>query len=109
MRFNILKTRRGRLVEKIKYELSRPQPNLEMILKHVDDYEKDNLATIDKLKKEKLVDAKKINGALKQAINAHGPITKQLIGSATKRVLGALIVNKKETWLERFKKWVISK
>ena len=52
MRFNILKTRRGRLVEKIKYELSRPQPNLEMILKHVDDYEKDNLATIDKLKKE---------------------------------------------------------
>ena len=93
MRFNILKTRRGRLVEKIKYELSRPQPNLEMILKHVDDYEKDNLATIDKLKKEKSVDAKKINGALKQAINAHGPITKQLIGSATKRIYGSLISN----------------
>ena len=54
MRFNILKTRRGRLVEKIKYELSRPQPNLEMILKHVDDYEKDNLATIDKLNKRKI-------------------------------------------------------
>ena len=106
MRFNILKTRRGRLVEKIKYELSGPQPNLEMILKHVDDYEKDNLATIDKLKKEKSVDAKKINGALKQAINAHGPITKQLIGSATKRVLGALIVNKKETFLSRIISWL---
>lgn len=101
MKFNILKTRRGRLMEKIKYELSKPQPNLEMILKHVDDYEKDNLATIDKLKKEKSVDAKKINGALRQSINAHGPITKQLIGSATKRVLGALIVNKKESWIKR--------
>lgn len=106
MKFNILKTRRGRLVEKIKYELSKPQPNLEMILKHVDDYERDNLATIDKLKKGKAVDAKKINGALKQAINAHGPITKQLIGSATKRVLGALVVNKKETLLSRIIVWL---
>jgi hypothetical protein len=80
-----------------------------MILRHVDDYERDNLATIDKLKKGKSVDAKKINGALKQSINAHGPITKQLIGSATKRVLGALVVNKKESWFERIKKWVTSK
>lgn len=106
MKFNILKTRRGRLAEKIKYELSKPQPNLEMILRHVDDYERDNLATIDKLKKGKVVDAKKINGALKQAINAHGPITKQLIGSATKRVLGALVVNKKETLLSKIITWL---
>jgi hypothetical protein len=33
---------------------------------------------------------KLINGALKQTINAHGPITKERIGSATKRILGAL-------------------
>jgi len=33
---------------------------------------------------------KLINGALKQTINAHGPITKKHIGSATKRILGAL-------------------
>lgn len=32
----------------------------------------------------------KINGALKQTINSHGPITKELIGSATKRILGSL-------------------
>lgn len=33
---------------------------------------------------------KLINGALKQTINAHGPITEKRIGSATKRILGAL-------------------
>lgn len=109
MKFNILKTRRGRLEEKIKYELSRKQPNLEMIMRHVDDYERDNLATIDKLKKDKSVEAKRISGALRQSINAHGPITKELIGSATKRVLGALLVNKKESWFKRFKKWISSK
>lgn len=106
MKFNKLKTRRGRLEEKLKNELSKQQPNLDVILKHVEDFEKDNLATIDKLKKDKLIDAKKINGALKQAINAHGPITKQLIGSATKRIYGALVVNKKETLLSKLIKWL---
>jgi hypothetical protein len=107
MKFNKLKTRRGKLEEKIKDELLKIRPDLEAILIHVDEYEKANLATIEKLKKEKLVDTKKINGALKQAINAHGPITKVLIGSATKRVYGALLDSSKpkENIFKRLLKW----
>lgn len=107
MKFNKLKTRRGKLELKISDELSKPTPVLETILGHVDEYEKDNLATIDKLKKEKLLDTKKINGALKQAINAHGPITKLLIGSATKRIYGALLVTEKpkESLIKKILKW----
>ncbi len=107
MKFNKLKTRRGKLEEKIKYELSSVKPDLDAILIHIDEYEEANLATIDKLKKQKLVDTKKINGALKQAINAHGPITKVLIGSATKRVYGALLDSSKpkENIFKRLLKW----
>lgn len=101
MKFNILKTRRGKLTEKIKYELSKHKPSLEMILAHIDDYEKDNLATIDKLRKDKHVEAKKISGALKQTINAHGPITKELIGSATKRIYGSLMTVETNNWFKK--------
>jgi len=93
-------------------ELSKPQPDIEIILQHVDEYEKDNLATIEKLKKEKQVDTKKINGALKQAINAHGPITKVLIGSATKRIYGALLDSNKpkqkliQKLIQKLLKWL---
>ena len=78
------------------------------ILDAIDEYEKDNLATIEKLKKEKQVDTKKINGALKQAINAHGPITKVLIGSATKRIYGALLDSNKpkQTLIQKLLKWL---
>lgn len=111
MKFNILKTRRGKLSEKIKVELAKVKPDIEIILQHVDEYEKDNLATIEKLKKTKQVDTKKINGALKQAINAHGPITKVLIGSATKRIYGALLetTKPKENLITRLKKWLSKK
>ncbi len=91
MKFDILRTRRGKLEHKIKEELKNVTPDIESILNHVDDYEKDNLETIDKLRKDKLLDTKRINGALKQTINAHGDITKELIGSATKRIYGALL------------------
>ena len=53
----------------------------------------DLFAEIEKLKKEKLYETKRISGALKQTINAHGPITSLLIGSATKRIYGALLSN----------------
>ena len=96
MKFNILKTRRGRLKEKIKVELSKSKPNTELILKHIDEYEKDNLETIDKLRRDKVLITKRITGALKQSIGVHGPITKVLIGSATKRILGALLEDKKD-------------
>jgi predicted PurR-regulated permease PerM len=93
MKFDILKTRRGKLSEKLNNEIQKPKPNIENVLRIIDDYEKNNLETIDKLKKEKLFETKRISGALKQTINAHSNITKELIGSATKRIMGALKSN----------------
>lgn len=106
MKFDILKTRRGKLAEKLKSELSNPSPNIDKILDSIDVYEKDNLETIEKLRKDKVFDTKRINGALKQTINAHGPITKLLIGSATKRIHGALLDNtpKEKTKSSSFQK-----
>jgi len=89
-------TRRGKLENKIRGELARPNPEVGKILDAVDDFEKNNIATIDKLKKKKQVDTKRINGALKQTINAHGPITKLLIGSASKRIYGAMLTDEVE-------------
>ena len=93
MKFDILKTRRGKLSDKIKNELETKKPNLDKVLNIIDDYEKNNLETIEKLRKEKLYETKRISGALKQTINAHGPITALLIGSATKRIHGSLLSN----------------
>jgi len=104
MKFDILKTRRGRLKTKIEELL--PKKDIENILKAVDDYEKDNLDTIEKLKRGRSLELNKINGALRQAINAHGPITKVLIGSATKRVYGALLEPyPNETLMAKIIKW----
>lgn len=91
--FDKFKTRRGRLEHKIKTELSKDNPDVNKIISAVESYEKDNVNTIEKLKKSKKVEMNRINGALKQTINAHGPITKELIGSAGKRIYGSLIVN----------------
>lgn len=91
MKFNPLKTRKGRLEKKILLELKTPSPNITNILNAVDDYEEDNLQTIAKLKKVRGNDTKKISGAIRQCIEAHGPITKQYIGSLTKRVYGSLL------------------
>jgi hypothetical protein len=104
--FDKLKTRKGRLEHKIRVELEVPQPSLEKIMNAVDTYHKDNVDTIDKLKKDKKIELKRINGALKQTINAHGPITKSLIGSAGKRIYGALIVNPNDV-KKKEKKWSI--
>ena len=89
-------TRKGKLENKVRDELAKEFPKLGPILDAVDTFHKDNLATIDKLKKKKQIEAKRINGALKQCINSHGPITKLLIGSASKRIYGALLSNHNE-------------
>ena len=81
-------TRRGKLENKIRVILEGPTPEVGKILDAVDDFESANIATIDKLKKKKQVTTKKINGAIKQTIHAHGPITKLLIGSCSKRIYG---------------------
>jgi hypothetical protein len=105
----MLKTRHGKLVEKIKVELNETKPNIDIILSHIYQYEKDNLDTINKLKREKVLDVKRINGALRQTINIHGAITKELIGSATKRIIGTLLKDKpKVNIFKKFLKWIKS-
>lgn len=102
----IFKTREHKLKNKIINELNN-NPDINNIMKYIHDYEKDNLETIDKLRREKIIETKKINGALRQTINAHGSITKELIGSATKRIYGSLLdSNKKLSKFKRFLKWI---
>lgn len=67
--------------------------------------EADYLQTINKLKRKRLIEVRRIKGALKQTINAHGPITKILIGSASKRIYGALLEMPKKSLLDKIKKF----
>ena len=99
-----MKTRKARLREKITFELNKKEPNINYILSFIDEYEKFNLLTIKKLKRKRELDFRKINGAIKQAINAHGPITKDLIGSATKRIYGALLENNRDNFFSKILK-----
>jgi len=91
MKFDIFKTRRGKLKEKINSELTKNIVNLDKILDYVEEYEKDNLDTINYLRKDKIITTKRINGAIRQCINSHGVITKELTGSLSKRIYGALL------------------
>jgi hypothetical protein len=109
MKFNILKTRNGRLRKKLEDQLLNKtitEKDIDFILDVVSDYEQNNLDAIEKLKKEKINETKRISGALKQTIHAHGPITSAFIGSATKRIYGALLSNeKKESFINKLKKF----
>jgi hypothetical protein len=58
-------------------------------------YEKDNISRIEKLTRSKKIEYNRIKGGLKQTIKAHGAIDSKLIGSATKRIYGALLSNEK--------------
>ena len=93
--FNPLKTRKGRLYSKLMTKFKSSPEAIAIVMTIFDEYEKDNLDTIEKLKRNKKIELAKINGALRQAINAHGPITKELIGSASKRIHGAMLDNLK--------------
>jgi hypothetical protein len=85
------KSRKSKLEESLTEILSGNTKNIDAILNCVDEYEKDNLDTINKLKRVRQLELKKINGALKQTIDSHGDINKVLIGSAAKRIWGALL------------------
>jgi hypothetical protein len=95
--FNIIRTRRGRLEDKLFNLKLIEAKDIEQVISVFNDFEKDNINTIEKLKRGKKVELKKINGALRQTINAHGPITMELIGSASKRIYGAMMDNVKVT------------
>ena len=107
MRFLKNKMRKGKLKSKIAFELEATLPNLEVILSHIDEYERDNIAKINKLKREKSSTIRKINGALMQTINVHGPITKNFIGSASKRIYGNLLTNKNnKNFIQKILTWI---
>ena len=94
--FNALKTRSGKLRNKLSNNFLNKKltdKDIDDLISVIENYEKVNLSSIDKLKKDKAIESKRISGALKQTINAHGVITKELIGSATKRIMGALLAD----------------
>jgi hypothetical protein len=100
----IIRTRKDKLMNNLASYFSTEDINV--ILGALDIYEKDNIDTIEKLKRVRKIELNKINGALKQTINAHGPITKELIGSASKRIHGALLDNiKSNIKLRRRNEW----
>ncbi len=65
-------------------------------------YENKNLSIIEKLNRVRVLEQNRIKGGLKQTINAHGPIDKKLIGSATKRIYGALLGDGKSDKIDTF-------
>ena len=90
------KTRKARLLYEIESELRAKNPKPERLLDVFEQYEGDNIDLINKLKKKKRPVLNKINGAIKQSINAHGPITMSNFGSAAKRVYGSLLEEESE-------------
>ena len=105
MGLQIFKTRKNKLRNEIEFILKQKYPTqieMDFIILAYENYQKDNLDTIEKLKRERHFETKRISGALKQTINAHGPITSQFIGSATKRIHGALLSSEKiESFIKR--------
>lgn len=49
-----------------------------------------------KNKTERQILSRVIVGGLRETIRTHGPITKRLIGSAAKRIIGTLLARKKK-------------
>jgi hypothetical protein len=85
-------------------------PNeINMIIGFVRDYEADNISTIDNLMRERVIESNRIKGAIKQFLHHHPVLTKELIGSLSKRIMGSLVTNKKvkkETLIDKIKKWI---
>lgn len=86
-------SRKHKNIQKELESIIKDSETLPLVLNAFSKYEKDNLELITKLKRSKTVETNKIKGALKQTINAHGPINARLIGSATKRIYGSLLTN----------------
>jgi hypothetical protein len=109
MEIQIFKTRKNKLRKHLEFVLQRMEPTeteLDFLMLAFDEYQKDNLDTIEKLKRKRHLETRRISGAIKQFLNVHPTLTKMLIGSLTKRIYGALLINvKEESFLTRlFKK-----
>ena len=82
--------------EKLKLEISdvlSGTPTTNKIVSIIEGYESNNLKTIEKLRRKKIIESRRISGALRQFLNDHPVLTKELIGSATKRIYGSLLDN----------------
>lgn len=90
------RSRTERLKDNLSDELKQDKPELANLIKAVKVFEDDNIKTIAKLMRKKKATMKKINGAIRQSIDAHGPIDKILIGSVGKRVYGAILSLERE-------------
>lgn len=108
MKISVFKSRRSKLKEKLK-SVIQSREDINTILGYVDEYENANLNTIAKLKREKIVEIRRINGAIKQFLNNHPILTKELIGSLSKRIYGQLLANKKqkENIIKKYFKWIL--
>jgi hypothetical protein len=87
------KSKEEKLVRKITEELNKPKPNVENLVEIFKSQEKLDTKTLEKLKRVRRFEVERINNGLRQCISAHGPITKEFIGSASKRIFGACILN----------------
>lgn len=85
------RSRTERLKDNISEELKKDTPDIKNILESVNEFESDNLKTIKKLMRKKKATMNKINGAIRQTIDAHPIVTKELIGSMGKRIYGSLL------------------
>ena len=96
--------KRFKLCRSIKKVMNDPNATVEDYVAVFEIYEKNNLR---KLTKQTLVSkptANMVSGAIKSCISAHGPITSQLIGSATKRIMGAIGQKPKPTIIQKIRK-----
>ena len=89
----IFKSNRDIVKLSVEHELYKTNPNIENIMEFIDEYQSNNTKEINNLKRDKIVTTNKISGALKQTINAHGPIDYKHIASATKRIYGSFLVS----------------
>ncbi len=81
----MFKPKRNKLASRLTEELKKDKPTIENLLKIFDSFENNDTILVDKLKREKKIEMGRIHGALRQTINAHGPITKQFLSSASKK------------------------
>jgi hypothetical protein len=84
------------------------EKDINELVKLINVYEKNNIDTIEKLNRNRIIEMNRITGGLRQTIFAHGPITKQFIGSASKRIWGNLLENKpkKQSFLSKLISWI---
>ena len=66
------------------------------------------ISILKKSERERIVEARRIKGAIKQFLHSHPRLTMELVGSLVKRIQGSLIAppKKKETIIDKIKKWL---